>query len=182
MTKTCIRFFTIADYEEEEIWLREQSRQGMHLLKMIPPCFYTFEISEPEDVIYRLDFKNQVPDSDYKTLFQDFGWEYAGSCVGWHYFRKPAEAAEQEDDGEIFSDNESRLAMVQKIIMQRMLPLLVIFLCAVIPNLTPNLTRAKEGPWGAFFTIFFSVMTVLYIYLMVHCTVKLAALKSKYEK
>ena len=30
--KTMIRFFTIADYEEEEIWLREQHKKGMFII------------------------------------------------------------------------------------------------------------------------------------------------------
>lgn len=33
--KTEIKIFTIADYEEEEIWLREQHRQGLVLLYVI---------------------------------------------------------------------------------------------------------------------------------------------------
>lgn len=53
-----IRFFTIADYEDEEIWLRVQHKKGWKLVKTIIPCFYIFEKCEPEDVIYRLDFKN----------------------------------------------------------------------------------------------------------------------------
>ena len=28
MTKTFVRVFTIVDFEEEEIWLREQSKKG----------------------------------------------------------------------------------------------------------------------------------------------------------
>ena len=34
MTKTVIRFFTVADFQEEEKWLREQSKKGLKLLKM----------------------------------------------------------------------------------------------------------------------------------------------------
>ena len=51
MNKTFTKLFTIADYEEEELWLREQSRKGWKLVKMVPPLFYTFEQTEPEDVI-----------------------------------------------------------------------------------------------------------------------------------
>ena len=46
-TKTMIRFFTIADYEEEEIWLHEQHKNGWKLHKMIPPCLYIFEKCTP---------------------------------------------------------------------------------------------------------------------------------------
>ena len=49
--KTLIRFFTIADYEEEEIWLHNQHKNGWKLVKMILPCFYIFERCTPAEVI-----------------------------------------------------------------------------------------------------------------------------------
>lgn len=58
--KTVIRFFTIADYEEEEVWLHDQHKNGWKFLKMIPPCFYIFEKCVPDDVVYRLDYKNNT--------------------------------------------------------------------------------------------------------------------------
>ena len=48
---------------------------------------------------------------------------------------------ENEAEGELFSDDESRLALVKKVIFTRMLPLLVIFLCCVLPNFV----RAIDG-------------------------------------
>ena len=65
MRKTVIRFFTIADYEEEEVWLRKQHRSGWKLVKMVPPCVYVFEDYRPEDVIYRLDYKNSKQTEEY---------------------------------------------------------------------------------------------------------------------
>ena len=100
-TKTMIRFFTIADYEEEEIWLHEQHKNGWKLHKMIPPCLYIFEKCTPEDVIYRLDYKNGAENANYFQLFTDYGWEYIGRCVGWLYFRKPASVQNTEQDGEL---------------------------------------------------------------------------------
>lgn len=55
--KTVIRFFTIADYEDEEIWLHNQHMSGWKLVKMILPCFYIFEKCTPAEVAYRLDYK-----------------------------------------------------------------------------------------------------------------------------
>ena len=55
--KTVIRFFTIADYEDEEIWLHNQHMNGWKLVKMIPPCFFIFEKCTPAEVAYRLDYK-----------------------------------------------------------------------------------------------------------------------------
>ena len=68
--KTVIRFFTIADYEEEEVWLHNQHKNGWKLLRMIPPCFYIFEKCAPEDVAYRLDYKNSTETGDYFQAFR----------------------------------------------------------------------------------------------------------------
>lgn len=72
--KTVIRFFTIADYEEEEIWLRNQHKNGWKLSRMIPPCFFLFEKCIPEDVTYRLDYKNNGETGSYFQIFKDYGW------------------------------------------------------------------------------------------------------------
>ena len=55
-TKRLFRFWTIADFEAEEEFLREQHKQGWKFVKYTLPGFYTFEASTPEDVIYQLDF------------------------------------------------------------------------------------------------------------------------------
>lgn len=178
MSKMFIRFFTIADFEEEEIWLREQHKKGLKLEKMIIPCFYFFEECEPEDVVYRLDFKNSEADPEYTQMFSDYGWEYAGKCVGWIYFRKPASEMETETEEEIFSDSESKVSMLEKVIMRRMLPILIIFLCCCLPNLL----RAVYDDRSVGNAVFFMVMTVLYVYIISHCSFKLLKLKKKYEK
>ena len=88
--KTEIRIFTIADYEEEEVWLREQHRQGWKLVNTNLPVFYHFVKCEPEDVVYRLDYKNSEEDGNYMQMFQDYGWEYFNSCnrswICWNMF------------------------------------------------------------------------------------------------
>ena len=71
--KTVIRFFTIADYEEEEAWLQNQHKNAWKLLRMIFPCFYIFEKSTPEDVAYRLDYQNNAETSNYFQIFRDYG-------------------------------------------------------------------------------------------------------------
>lgn len=177
MRKTLVRFFTIADYEEEEIWLREQHKSGWKIVRMTPPCFYVFEACEPEDVIYRLDYKNSSQTPEYMQMLADFGWEYCAQCMGWLYFRKPAWDAASEEDGELFSDNASRVDMVSRIVKTRLLPLAVIFLCCVIPNLL----RSYSGPFGTGFGIFFGVMFVIYVFLIVHCGRKLKKIRDKYQ-
>lgn len=178
---TKIHFFTIADFKEEELWLRERAREGLHLLRMVPPCFYVFEKGAPRDVIYRLDYTNNAEGGDYAAMLGEFGWENCGRCMGWIYWRRPADELASEAEGELFSDDASRLDMVKKVIQTRMLPLLTIFLCCVLPQFF----RALDGEnltANGFFLWFFGVMTVLYLYLFIHCGGKLRRMRRELEK
>lgn len=177
--KTLIRFFTIADYEEEEIWLREQHKNGWSLLRMIPPCFYVFEKCAPEDMVYRLDYKNNTETGSYFQLFKDYGWEYIGRCVGWLYFRKLTSETESEQDSEIFSDNKSRVDMISYVVKTRLLPILVIFFCCVLPNFIRSIETSD--PLATVFTVFFAFMTLFYLYLIIYCGLKLRRLRKKYR-
>lgn len=180
MRRTIVRFFTIADYEEEEVWLREQHRNGHKLVRIIPPCFYVFEDCEPQEVVYRLDYKNSRQTAEYMQMVRDFGWEYFAQCVGWLYFRKPADPAGSEEDSELFSDNPSRAEMAGRIIRTRMVPLTVIFLCCIIPNLL-NAARGGMSTSSGFFGAVFGILFVVYVYLIVHCGIKLKRIRDRYQ-
>ena len=177
--KTVIRFFTIADYEEEEAWLHEQHKNGWKLSKMIPPCFYIFEQCTPENVEYRLDYKINTENSHYFQMFRDYGWEYIGRCVGWLYFRKPLSETNSEQDGEIFSDNESRVELINHVMKTRLLPLMIIFFCCVFPNFIKSMETSDS--LASVFTVLFAVLTLLYLYLFVYCGLKLRKLREKYR-
>lgn len=179
MRKTWIRFFTIADYEEEEQWLRKQQQNGWRLASMTPPCFYVFEACEPQDVIYRLDFKNNDQTGEYMQMVNDFGWEYCAKCMGWLYFRKPAGDSETDGEDELFSDNASRVEMVGHIIRTRFVPIMIIFLCCVLPNLFRYMDGSIGG-FGSFLGIFFGIMFLIYVYLIVHCGLKLKRIRDRY--
>ncbi|WP_295215714.1 DUF2812 domain-containing protein [Ruminococcus sp.] len=177
-TKTMIRFFTIADYEEEEQFLREQHRKGWKLVRFIAPCFYRFEVCEPEDVVYRLDFREKNADRDvYLQMFSDYGWECCQSFAEWDYFRK--KASEVEINPEIFSDNASKLELIRRVIRKRLLPLGIIFLFCVIPN-TIRAVSGEFGKWYSAFSIFWFVMFVLYLWILGHSTCQFRKLKRKY--
>ncbi len=180
MRKTIIRFFTIADFEEEEIWLREKHNSGWKLVKLTPPCFYTFESCEPQDVIYRLDFKNDTQDEEYMQMLADFGWEYFEHCLGGLYFRKPADSVTAENEGELFSDRESKAEMVSNIIRTRMLPIMLIFLCCVIPNLR-NAFRGNMGVLSGVFSAIFGILFIIYVYIILHCSTKLKRLRDEFK-
>ena len=177
--KTVIRFFTIADYEEEEVWLHNQHKSGWKLSRMILPCFYIFEECTPEDVAYRLDYKNNSETGDYFQIFRDYGWEYIGRCAGWLFFRKSISETDTEQDGEIFSDNESKIDMINRVVKTRLLPILIIFLCCVLPNFFRSIVT--DDPLATVFTVVFSVLTLIYLYLLIYCGLKLRKLRKKYK-
>lgn len=180
-TKTLFRFFTLFEYEEEEAFLETQHKNGWKVTGYKLPGFYKFEKCEPEEVTYRIDFTNEngANNSDYRQMFADNGWEFLWSVNGFSIFRKEGTSA-SENNNEIFTDNESKLQMLQKIHQRRLLPLITIFLCAVVPNFL----RAINGDFhnsaiNLFFSIFFSVMFVFYTYVFVRSIVKIKELKKK---
>lgn len=182
MTKTFIRFFTIADYIEEEEWLREQHKEGWKVVKFTPPCFYLFESCQPDDVIYRLDFKNSEETPEYMQMCRDFGWENIAKSLGWLYFRKPASSLTSPDEGELFSDAESKADMISHIVRSRMLPLVCIFFCCVMPNLLRIIFRDYCSAGDIVLAFLFGILFAVYLYLFIHCGRKLRKLKKNCEK
>lgn len=170
--KTFIRFFTIADYLEEEKWLEKQHENGWKLVKMVVPCFFVFEKCTPEKVSYRLDYKNNSETKDYFQILDDYGWEYIGRCIGWLYFRKPVSQEDSIQDNELFSDNESKLELIHHVMKTRLLPLSIILLCCVIPNFINCIEREEMV-----LVVVFSLLLILYLFLIIYCTMKLNKLK-----
>ncbi|MBO5208830.1 MAG: DUF2812 domain-containing protein [Lachnospiraceae bacterium] len=180
-TKRLFRFWTIADFEAEEEFLREQHKQGWKFVKYTLPGFYTFEASTPEDVIYQLDFTDTKCKATpaYLQMFADYGWEYLLTVNGFNYFRKPA-VAHAPEDLTIFSDPQSKIDMIQKITCRRLLPILVILLCCIIPQLSIQSQYddlASRILYGVFIILF-----IVYIVLIMHISVTLAKLRKKYQK
>lgn len=180
--KVLFRFWTIADYEEEELFLREQHKRGWKLRKYMLPGFYSFDKVMPEDVVYRLDFDQAQcgGKEEYLQMYRDYGWEYLFDVNRFSYFRKPAASA--EDDLEIFSDNASRLGMVERIFRRRMIPLLIIFLCIVVPQLTIQAINWLDRGFAAagVLAVIYIVLFLAYVLLFVHCGMKIVKLRKKY--
>jgi hypothetical protein len=177
MKQRKFRLFTIADYQEEEQWLREQSQKGWKFVKVGPFCDFQFESCEREDVIYRLEFKENKAGEDYLKMYEDFGWEYAGQCGNWQYFRKPADQADNEEEGQLFSNDESKAEMVGRVIKWRMLPLLLIFVAAVVPY-TLRAIRQQDLSGLVFWLFLF----VVYVLIFMHCGIKLLRMKRELKQ
>lgn len=181
MKKTFIRYFTIADFEEEEIWLREMNKKGWKLVSMTLPCFYHFESCEAEDVIYRLDYLDREAPEDYMQMLSDFGWEYIDTCAGWLYFRRSAATAASKEEGELFSDDESRVDLVGKIVRTRMLPIALLFFCSVLPNFLRTIDGEFTGHFGYAAQILFCTLFVIYVFMIVHCGIKLKKIRDRFR-
>lgn len=140
-----MRFFNIVQWKQEQDYLRSQHNNGWKFKKLDWLCCYHFERCEPEDVKYQLDFN---PDginhkSEYVQLFSDCGWEYMQDYVGYSYFRKPV-AQMQNQDEEIFCDDTSRLDMMKRVFKGRIIPLIFMFLCVILPQIfVQNNTHSK---------------------------------------
>lgn len=160
--KTEFKFFTIADYEKEQDYLREMHNHGWRFKRVSGFCMYHFEECEPMDMIYQLDYNQEgiAHKAEYVQMFEDCGWEYMQDYFGFSYFRKPVGI--MNEDESIFCDNESRLEFMKRIFKGRLVPLLVIFFMVIIPQL---ITQLMIGEYGL--VIIYAVLLTLYLSIFV---------------
>ena len=70
--------------------------------------------------------------------------------------------------------------MAGRIVRTRLLPLLLIFLCCRLPNLI-NAIEGKMSAAGGILGAILGILTALYVYLIVHCGLKLKAIRDRYR-
>ena len=126
------RYFVLPEYEEEEEYLCDMAKKGYLVEKVTLPGIYHFRKSEETNMIYRIDFNPQKKEDreSYLQMFKDYGWEYIQDLNEFSYFCK----LDDGTDDEIFNDNESRIEMMERINKRKMIPLVAIFLCIIIPQ------------------------------------------------
>lgn len=174
-TKRTLKFFSVADWEAEEDYLRKMHCEGW---KFVSGGFlYTFERCEPEDVIYQLDYNEDArKDGEaYRQLFADAGWEYVQEFGGYSYFRKPASEMKENEEG-IFCDDASRLEMVKRVWNGRMIPILVVFLLIVIPYIATGLIGGS-----IVLTALYWVLFLMYIYIFIRMGMKFWRLRERFR-
>lgn len=156
------KFFTIADYEKEQDYLREMHNHGWKFMKVSGLCMYHFEECEPMDVIYQLDYNQEgiAHKEEYIQMFEDCGWEYMQDYVGFSYFRKPVGI--MNEDESIFCDDESRLEFMKRIFKGRLIPLLVVFFMVIIPQL---IMQFRIGAYGL--VLIFAILLILYLSIFI---------------
>lgn len=158
-TKKQIKFFTISQYKEEQEYLHRMHQSGWKFLSVTGLGVYRFTKCEPEDVVYQLDYNQDglAHKEEYVQMFQDCGWEYLQDYVGYSYFRKPASQMAGEKE-EIFCDDASRMQMLLRVSKGRLRPLLVLFVCVLLPTLLYLLTQKAYG-----LVCIYSALIVLYL-------------------
>ena len=140
-TKIEFKYFSIPEWKKEEQYLSTQHKSGWEFVKV-----------------------SGIQKSGYIQMFNDCGWEYLQNYVGYSYFRKPTSEMNGTEE-EIFCDNASRLDMMKRIFVGRMLPLLSIFFLIIIPqivvkNLFPTYMNDS-------FLVIFYAMFVFYLILFI---------------
>lgn len=154
--KIVYRIFTIADYDREALYLREMHAQGWKLKEvsysnLVVAVKYTFEKCQPEQVVYQLDFypMKKSERASYLQLFKDCGWEYITDFNGFSYFRKLHSGIESDAEFEIYNDVAGKLAMIKRILIMRMLPILLLF-SALLPVFSKSVSGGSSFRWEVF--------------------------------
>ena len=115
MKVTKYNLFFSWNYEKEEQWLNELSRQGLQLVS-VSYIRYEFVVDETKAYEYRLEHLDEMP-SDFKSInyietLEKSGIEYVCSFERWVYFRKEAGLGAFE----LLSDPDSKIAHYNRIL------------------------------------------------------------------
>ena len=171
--KIVYRIFTIADYEREALYFREMHAKGWKLRKVSYSILlfvvkYTFEKCQPEQVSYQLDFypMEKSERTSYLQLFKDCGWEHITDFNSFSYFRKAHSEIESNVEFEIYNDAAGKLAMVNRILRLRLVPVLLL-LAIHIPFLLKLLNRSNTFDLWKFLAVGLDIFLSLIILLIV---------------
>ena len=171
--KVIYRIATIADYDREALYLRKMHAEGWKLKEvtysnLVVAVKYTFEKGHPEQVSYQLDFypMEKSERASYLQLFKDCGWEHITDFNSFSYFRKAHSEIESNAEFEIYNDAAGKLAMVNRILRLRLVPVLLL-LAIHIPFLLKLLNKSNAyGLWGLLavgLDIFLSLILLLIV-------------------
>ena len=171
--KVIYRISTIADYDREALYLRKMHSEGWKLKEVTYSILlfvvkYTFEKCQPEQVSYQLDFypMEKSERSSYLQLFKDCGWEHITDFNSFSYFRKAHSEIESDAEFEIYNDATGKLAMVNRILRLRLVPVLLL-LAIHIPFLLKLLNRSNAYGLWSFLAVGLDVFWSLILLLIV---------------
>lgn len=173
-------FFTIPEYEKEQVWLEEQHKNGWRLVNATLPGIYKFEECTPEDVVYQLDYNQDGIEhkAEYMQMFHDCGWEYITDMAGYSYFRKPV--VQMKGNEEIFCDDASRMDMIERVFKGGMIPLFVIFFAVIIPQFFIQISI--DALTNKVLGIVYGILFLFYLVLFIQFGTQYLKLRKRLEK
>ena len=114
ITKRVWRFWTIAEYEQEEQWINEMARDGW-ALTAVGFCRFIFRRSRPGKFIYKLDIVERTTQDEVKESYFNFltecGIRIVGEYKDWIYLQKRA----ADGPFDMKNDTYAKLRKVNKI-------------------------------------------------------------------
>lgn len=128
------RFYTIAEYEQEEQWLNEMAKEGWNLTA-VGLCRYIFRRGTPGEYIYKLDVVERTASDEVRESYFNFLTEcnirIVGELKDWLFLQKKA------SDGpfDMKDDTYAKLRHINKIYsftMRTFCRLLTTFACIVV--------------------------------------------------
>ncbi len=150
MKKRCFRFFSIADYEQEQKWLNEMGRNGWNLTNAAG-IVYTFERGKEGEYIYKLDLPDERMSSievdNYYKFMQECGVEVVCTFKSWRYLRKKS----REGNFEMRDNTYALLRMVTKALgmATRVINMLLV-LFAILIVAAMIVSAVSEGAFARF--------------------------------
>lgn len=114
ITKRVWRFWTIAEYEQEEQWINEMARDGW-ALTAVGFCRFIFRRTRPGEFIYKLDMVERTTQDEVKESYFNFltecGIRIVGEYKDWIYLQKRA----ADGPFDMKNDTYAKLRKVNKI-------------------------------------------------------------------
>lgn len=152
VTKRVFKVFWAWQDQKEERWLEQMTLEGWSLAH-VAGASYTFERTEPREMIYCIDYQevSGPAEEEYLQLCADMGWELVGRSLNWFYFRRPFGPGISL---ELYTDNASRIKRYRSQLRTMAIALAPMFLLALVVFPTP--LRLADGWWmqvAAFVTI-----------------------------
>ena len=180
-TKRVWRFFTPDDYDKEEEFLTDMSRQGWHF-KSLRLFVYEFEKGQPINYTYKLDYKNdkKTDMSNYRAMYEDCGWENVFEFPvplrggAWEYFRKRTDSG----DDQLFTDNQSKIDLLVRI--RRTYAAVGLFFLGInMVNFANFIRIIERGYTGSmiFILVIYTLLIFLFVKIFVRINIKINKLR-----
>jgi hypothetical protein len=174
-TKKIFKPFAVWSLEKEEAFLRNMHQQGWALQKY--NVMYTFQKTEPKDVVYKADFRLDYRDSkekqkEYIEIYEMCGWKHVTSFAKWNYFCKDVE--EENELPDIYSEKETR---IQK--LTELLQFFAIMFVTVMPALYLCFLGTSKSRIPYIYKGMVGFIGCMYLYIFINVSWKIKKLKKE---